>query len=287
MRTGGRALRRRAVNAGVIVVAAGVASLAIAVLGWILAVVVSRGVSALDLQFFTSLPAPPGMEGGGLANAIVGTLLLTLVATLLAVPVGILAGVWLVEFAGRSRLAHAVRFSVDILAGIPSILVGLFTWGTIVVWTGSFSGWAGGVALAIIMVPVVARTAEDMLGMVPDSLREAALALGAPRWRSLRVVFLAARNGLVTGVLLAIARVSGETAPLLFTALNSPWWPRRLSEATANLPVTIFNYAMSPWPDWQAKAWGASLLITAGVLAVSLLARGLFGKDARWKGRSA
>ena len=273
----GRKLLDRAVR----VSASLAALLGIAALLWILGVVVQRGVGALNLDFFTALPTPPGVEGGGLASAIVGTLLLTGAATLLGVPIGMLAGVYLAEFGRTSRLGAAVRFSVNVLMGLPSILVGLFVWTVLVVPFGGFSGHAGAVALALIMLPVVARTTEDMLALVPNALREAALAVGTPRWKVTLVVFRAAKGGLVTGVLLAVARVSGETAPLLFTALNSPFWPSSFSEPVANLTVTLFQYAMSPYDDWQAKAWGAALLIMAGVLTTTLLARTLSREKTR------
>jgi len=257
-------------------VAASLAALAgILALLWILGVVVQRGFGALDLAFFTELPSPPGSTEGGLASAILGTLMLTGAATLVGVPIGMLAGVYLAELGRKSRFGAAVRFSVNVLMGLPSILVGLFVWTLLVVPFGGFSGHAGAVALALIMLPVVARTTEDMLALVPNALREGALALGTPRWQVTLIVFRAARGGLITGVLLAVARVSGETAPLLFTALNSPFWPASFSEPVSNLTVTIFQYAMSPYEDWQAKAWGASLLIMAGVLATTVVARTL------------
>ncbi len=264
---------RKAADAAATALAVLAAAAGTAVLFWIMAEVFARGASVLGPAFFTRLPAPPGVGGGGLANAVLGTVIITLLATLMAVPPGVLAGVYLAEFAGNGRFASAVRFGVNMLMGVPSIIMGLFVWGTVVIATGGFSAWAGAVSLALIMLPVVARTAEDMLRLVPDSLRESVLAMGAPYWRAMLVIFLAARNGLVTGVLLAVARVGGETAPLLFTALNSPYWPTDLTKPTANLPVTIYNYAMSPYRDWQAMAWGASLVITAGVLALSLVSR--------------
>jgi len=246
----------------------------IAILAWILWEVMSRGAAALNWSFFTQLPSPPGVEGGGLSNAILGTLLMTVLATAIGAPLGLLAGVFLAEFGPKSRIATAVRFTSNLLMGTPSIIIGVFVYALIVLRTGHFSGWAGAVALAILILPVVLRTTEDMLNLVPDELRESGLALGAPRWRvTLWIIFRAAKTGLVTGVLLAVARVSGETAPLLFTALNSFYWPETLGEPTANLTVTIFNYAMSPYADWQQKAWGASFLITVGVLVVAVLAR--------------
>jgi len=265
---------RRLLNFIVSTLAGGSALVGILALFWILSGVVSRGVGAFDLAFFTHLPAPPGAAGGGLANAMVGTLVMTLTATLLAVPLGLLGGIYLSEFGQDSRLADNSRFSANVLMGMPSIIIGVFVYSILVLPRGKFSGYAGTVALAVIMLPMVARTSEDMLRLVPNTLREAALALGAPRWKvTLAILFRAAKPGLLTGVLLAIARVSGETAPLLFTALNSPYWPGSLGEPTPNLTVTIFNYAMSPYPDWQQMAWGASLLITCGVLALTLTAR--------------
>jgi phosphate transport system permease protein len=250
------------------------ALLGITALIWILSGVIMRGLGALDLTFFTSLPTPPGMAGGGLANAILGTLAMTVAATLMSVPVGLLSGIYLAEFGQDSRVADNSRFSANVLMGMPSIIVGVFAYTLVVLPLGHFSGYAGTVALAILMIPVITRTTEDMLRLVPNTLRESALALGAPRWKvTLTVVFRAAKGGLITGILLAVARVSGETAPLLFTALNSPYWFKSLSGPVPNLTVTIFNYAMSPYEDWQRMAWGASLVITAGVLAFTLLAR--------------
>jgi phosphate transport system permease protein len=246
-------------------------------LGWILLEVTRRGIAAINWEFFTELPAPPGVEGGGLSSAIFGTLLITSLATVIGVPIGIAAGVYLAEIGRETRLAAAVRFTINVMMGIPSIIVGLFVYTIMVLPAGHFSGWAGAVSLAFIMLPVVARTTDDMLTLVPNSLRESALALGSPRWRvTLQVVFRSAKAGMITGVLLAVARVSGETAPLLFTALNSVYWPSSLAGPTSNLTVTIFNYAMSPYPDWQQAAWGASLLIMVAVLGVTILARSLF-----------
>jgi phosphate transport system permease protein len=246
----------------------------IGALVWILYGVIIRGMGALNLTFFTHLPTPPGTAGGGLANAILGTVAMTVAATLLSVPVGLLSGIYLAEFGQESRVADQSRFSANVLMGMPSIIVGVFAYALVVIPLGHFSGYAGAVALAILMIPVVTRTTEDMLRLVPNTLRESALALGAPRWKvTLAVVFRAAKAGLITGILLAVARVSGETAPLLFTALNSPYWFTSLSGPTPNLTVTIFDYAMSPYNDWQRLAWGASLVITLGVLGFTLVAR--------------
>ncbi len=265
---------RKLTNRLVVGLSGGAALLGLFFLGWILMGVILRGISALSPDFFTKLPTPPGVPGGGLVNAIVGTLLITLAAVLLGVPLGILGGIYLSEFGEHSRVAATVRFAANVLMGTPSIIVGVFIYAIIVFPTGHFSGYAGAVSLAVIMLPVVVRTTEDMLRLVPNTLRESALALGAPRWKvTFQVVFRAAKSGLLTGVLLAVARVSGETAPLLFTALNSPYWVKSLSGPTANLTVTIFNYAMSPYRDWQRQAWGASLLIMVGVLLATLLGR--------------
>jgi len=270
---------RRVVNGVISVLAAASALTGILALAWICWGVLSRGVGALNLDFFTSLPNPPGIPGGGLANAMVGTLAMTGLATLLAVPVGLMAGVFLSEFGQKSRLADHSRFAANVLMGMPSIIIGVFAYSVLVLPRGQFSGYAGALSLGIIMLPVVARTAEDMLRLLPNTLREAGLALGAPTWKvTLAILFRAARPGLLTGILLAVARVSGETAPLLFTALNSPYWVSSLAGPTPNLTVTIFNFAMSPYPDWQQMAWGASLLITCGVLALNLAARFFLGE---------
>jgi phosphate transport system permease protein len=267
---------RRGIDMAVTAISSLAALFGIAMLSWILGTVMLKGYSAINWEFFTELPAPPGMPGGGLANAIVGTLLITLMAVLIGVPIGLAAGVWLAEFGQQSKTAEAIRFAANLLMGTPSIIVGVFVYVVMVMTTGNFSGTAGAVSLAIIMLPVVARTAEDMLALVPSALREAALALGVPRWKAtLGIIFRAASTGLLTGTLLAIARVSGETAPLLFTALNSPFWPESFNEPTANLTVTIFNYAMSPYDDWQTLAWGASLLIAASVLGTTVMTRGI------------
>jgi len=267
---------RRGIDLGIRLISGLAALFGMAMLGWILSIVIFKGMPAINWQFFTELPAPPGMPGGGLANAILGTLLITLLAVLMGVPIGLAAGVWLAEFGQQSKTAEAVRFAANLLMGTPSIIIGVFVYVAIVMTTGHFSGISGAVALAIIMLPVVARTAEDMLALVPSALREAALALGVPRWKAtLGIVFRSAKTGLLTGILLAVARVSGETAPLLFTSLNSPYWPESFNEPTANLTVTIFNYAMSPYEDWQTLAWGASLLIAASVLGTTVISRGL------------
>ncbi|MBU4233836.1 MAG: phosphate ABC transporter permease PstA [Desulfobacterales bacterium] len=270
---------RRIVNGVVSGLAAASALLGLLALAWIFLGVLSRGVGALNVDFFTRLPNPPGIPGGGVANAIIGTLAMTGLATLLAVPLGMMAGVFLSEFGQKSRLADHSRFAANVLMGMPSIIIGVFVYAILVLPRGKFSGYAGALSLGIIMLPVVARTAEDMLRLLPNTLREAGLALGAPTWKvTLTILFRAAKPGLLTGILLAVARVSGETAPLLFTALNSPYWESSLAGPTPNLTVTIFNFAMSPYPDWQQMAWGASLLITCGVLTLNLTARFFLGE---------
>jgi phosphate transport system permease protein len=265
---------RKALNLIVCIWATSSALIGILALFWITFDVLGKGLSAWNIDFFTHLSSPPGVPGGGVVNAIVGTLAMTVMASLLAIPLGLMAGVFLAEFGQDSKLANNSRFLANVLMGLPSIIIGVFAYAILVRPLGNFSGYAGAFALTVIMLPVIARTTEDMLRLVPNTLRESALALGAPRWKvTVAVVFRAAKAGLITGVLLAVARVSGETAPLLFTALNSPFWPSSLAEPTPNLTVTIFDYAMSPYADWQAKAWGASLLITLGVLFITVVSR--------------
>lgn len=266
--------RRKIINKIAMGISTAAAVAGLAMLVWILGDVAIKGAGAINWAFFTELPAPPGEAGGGLANAIVGTLLLTFVATVIAVPFGILAGSYLSEFGKESSFGAAVRYVSDILVSAPSIVIGVFVYLVLVLPTGNFSGTAGALALAIIMIPVVTRTTEEMLRLVPTEMREATLALGAPYWKMmLGVIYRAAATGMTTGILLAVARVSGETAPLLFTALNSPYWMEGLMEPTANLTVTLFNYAMSPYADWQQMAWGAAFLITASVLVLTVISR--------------
>jgi phosphate transport system permease protein len=231
------------------------------------------GISAIRPSLFTEMTPPPGSTGG-LLNAIVGSLLMTLIATLVGTPTGILAGTFLAEYARGSWFGEVVRFVNDILLSAPSIIIGLFVYEVMVIGMGHFSGWAGAMALAIIMIPVIVRTTEDMLRLVPSALREAAAALGAPRWKVIvMVTYRAAVQGILTGVLLALARISGETAPLLFTALNNQFWSTDLNGPVANLPVVIFQFAMSPYADWQVLAWGGALLITAAILVLNITAR--------------
>ncbi len=239
----------------------------------VLGTLLINGIGALTPSLFTAMTPPPG-SSGGLLNAIAGSLLMTLIATLIGTPTGILAGTFLAEYARGSRFGEAVRFINDILLSAPSIIVGLFVYELIVVRMGHFSAWAGAIALAIIMIPVVVRTTEDMLRLVPAALREAASALGAPQWKVITLVaYRAAMQGMLTGVLLALARISGETAPLLFTALNNQFWSSNLNAPIANLPVVIFQFAMSPYADWQTLAWGGALLITATILCLNIVAR--------------
>jgi phosphate transport system permease protein len=273
---------RERVNAAVIGISTLAALAGLGMLVWILGDVALKGVRAINWDFFTALPAPPGEGGGGLANAIVGTLVLTVVAALLAVPFGVLAGTYLAEWGQAGRFGAAVRYVSDILVSAPSIVVGVFVYLVMVEPMGNFSGLSGAVALGIIMIPVVTRTTEEMLRLVPPEMREATLALGAPYWKMmLGVIYRAAAAGMLTGILLAVARVSGETAPLLFTSLNSPYWMESLNEPVANLTVTLFNYAMSPYDDWHAMAWGAAFLITAAVLALTVLSRMMLLKKTR------
>jgi len=262
---------------------------------WILWDVVTKGITALDINFFTKRTGPFTIADTGMANAIVGTLYITLLATVIGVPIGLLGGIYLSEFGRNHPVSTVVRFFANILMGTPSILIGIFVYAVIVLPMSGFSGFSGGVALAIIMLPVVVRTTEDILILVPNELRESALALGSPHWKMItQIVFRAARAGLITGVILAIARVSGETAPLLFTAFNNSHFtyydaesPLRyiydMSKPTANLTVTIFNYAMTPYEQWQKQAWAGSLLITGAILVISVIARAFFsgGKTRR------
>jgi len=245
-------------------------------LAWLAAILITlltQGLSALTADLFTQMTPPPGSRGG-LLNAIYGSFIMTALATLIGTPVGILAGTYLAEYSRGSRLAEVIRFINDILLSAPSIIVGLFVYEIVVVRVGHFSGWAGALALAIIVVPVVVRTTEDMLRLVPDSLREAAAALGAPKWRAVvQISYRAALQGIVTGIMLAVARISGETAPLLFTALNNQFWSTDLNAPMANLPVVIFQFALSPYSDWQSLAWGGALLITFVILTLNIGAR--------------
>jgi phosphate transport system permease protein len=265
--------RRRVVNGVVMALSTAATALGLLWLVLVLWTLLANGIGALGPALFTEMTPPPG-SSGGLLNAIFGSVLMTAIATLIGTPTGILAGTFLAEYARSSRLGEVVRFVNDILLSAPSIIIGLFVYEVMVVPVGHFSAWAGAGALAIIMIPVVVRTTEDMLRLVPDSLREAAAALGAPRWKIIvMIAYRAAMQGMLTGVLLAVARISGETAPLLFTALNNQFWSADLNAPMANLPVVIFQFAMSPYADWQTLAWGGALLITAAILVLNITAR--------------
>jgi phosphate transport system permease protein len=272
--------RRLFVNRFNLAMSLGAMAFGMAFLMWILAQLAVAGFSALSPALVTQTTPPPG-SAGGLANAIAGSLAIVGVATLLATPVGILTGIYLAEFGNESALARATRFINDILLSAPSIVIGLFVYTVYVMQVGHFSGWAGSAALGLVAVPVVVRTTDNMLRLVPASLREAAIALGAPTWKVvLGVTLRAVRGGVMTGVLLAVARISGETAPLLFTALNNQFWSANMNEPMANLPVVIFQFAMSPYDDWKSLAWAASLLITLAVLLLNVLARTVFRQRA-------
>jgi phosphate transport system permease protein len=249
-------------------------------LGWlvlILGTLLWEGFSGLSLAVFTEMTPPPG-SSGGLLNPIMGSLVLTALAVVIGTPIGILAGTYMAEYGRHERLTSVVRFINDILLSAPSIVIGLFIYEVMVYPMGHFSGWAGAVALAVIVIPVVVRTTEDMLTLVPDTLREAAASIGLPRsLMILRIAYRAAKAGMITGILLAVARISGETAPLLFTALNNQFWSSNLNAPVASLPVVIFQFALSPYKDWQALAWTGALIITMTVLVLSITARALSG----------
>lgn len=246
---------------------------AIIPLGMILAYLMKQGITGLNWDFFTQLPKPVGETGGGMANAIVGSLEMVGLAAAIGVPAGVLASVFLAEF-GNNRLGQAVRFAADVMSGVPSITVGLFVYAVVVVKTRQFSAWAGAIALAVLMLPIVTRTSEELLRLVPQAIREAAMGLGVPRWRAtLRVVLRTALPGIATGVMLSVARVAGETAPLLFTAFGNRYWASSLSEPTASLPVQIYTYAVSPYDDWHRQAWTAALVLVMLVLLLNVSAR--------------
>ena len=249
---------------------------------WILWTLFYEGFSAFNWDFFTKSTPAPGSSGGGMLNAIVGSLIMVGIATLVSTPIGILAGIYLAEFGARSKFAATTRFLIDIMLSAPSIVIGLFVYALIVATTGGFSGWAGAVALVLIAIPVVARTTENMLSLVPGSLREAAFALGMPRWKvNVSIALRAVKGGVVTGVLLAIARMIGETAPLLFTALSNQFFTANPAEPMASLPVVIYNFAMSPYEDWQRLAWGGAALIALVVLGINIAARVMFRDPVR------
>ncbi len=265
---------RRRSNAIGLTLSMGAMVLGLVVLLWILSVLFANGFAALDWNMFTQSTPAPGSEGGGLANAIVGSLMMVGFAVLVSTPIGVFAGVYLAEYGDESKTAELTRFVTDIMLSAPSIVLGLFVYAIAVATVGNFSGWAGSLALSLIAVPVVVRTTENMMRLVPGSLREAAFALGAPRWKVATLVTLrAAKSGVMTGLLLAVARMSGETAPLLFTALNNQFFSTDMGAPMANLPVVIFQFALSPYENWIRLAWGGALLITLSVLVLNIVAR--------------
>jgi phosphate transport system permease protein len=266
-------VRRKLINYLVIGVTALSATLAVVALAAVLGYVAINGFSALNTDFFLHLPTPVGVPGGGIANAIVGSFIVVGLATLFALPIGLGAGIYLSEF-GDNRFGNLVRYLADVLSGVPSIVMGIFAYTLIVARQRHFSALSAGFALGVMMLPAITRTTEEMLRLVPNSLREGALALGLPRWRTtVSVVVPTAARGVLTGVVLAIARVAGETAPLLFTAFGNPFWNVDINQPIATLPHTLFTYAISPYDDWRAKAWGTALVLAALVLVTSLLAR--------------
>ena len=270
--------RRRIVNKVMLCISGFAMIFGLFWLAWILITLLHEGFYALHWSLFTEMTPPPG-SNGGILNAIAGSLLMATFGTLIGTPVGILAGTYLAEFGRRGWLAPATRFINDILLSAPSIVIGLFVYTIYVTQVRHFSAWAGSIALSLIVIPVVVRTTDDMLKLVPDSLREAAVALGAPSWKMIVFVsYRAAKAGIVTGILLAVARISGETAPLLFTALNNQFFSLNMNGPMANLPVVIFQFAMSPYQDWHRLAWAGAGLVTLAVLALNILARLMFSK---------
>lgn len=270
--------RRRATDYTVKAISTGFAALSLILLAWILWTLVIRGLPALGPNVFTRITMPPG-AGGGLLNAIVGSLIQIVIALVVGTPIGLLCGTFLAENGKGTRIGSAARFVNDVLLSAPSILIGLFVYQILVVPFGGFSGWAGAVALAIVIIPVVVRTTEDMLNLVPIGLREAAFALGAPQWKVVTMItWRAARAGIVTGIMLAVARAAGETAPLLFTSLGNNGWSLDMNAPMASLPIAIYQYAASPFDDWVALAWAGALLITVGVLTLNIISRLVLAK---------
>ena len=270
------AKRKRANKIGLVLSSAAMV-LGMTFLLWILSILFIKGFSSINLDVFLHSTPAPGSEGGGLANAILGSLMIVASCTLISTPIGVLAGLYLSEYGDRSKVASVTCFVTDIMLSAPSIVIGLFVYAFVVAQAKHFSGWAGTIALALIAVPVVVRTTENMLRLVPGSLREAAYALGTPKWKvAFKITLRAAQSGVMTGILLALARVSGETAPLLFTALNNQFFSTNMNAPMANLPVVIFQFAMSPYDNWVELAWGGALLITFAVLGLNILARVVF-----------
>ncbi len=271
--------RRKHLNAVALMLSLGAMAFGLFWLAWILFETIRLGIGGLALSVFTEMTPPPQAETGGLANAIYGSLVMVLTATAIGTPIGILCGIYLAEYGKGTWLGNITGFINDILLSAPSIVIGLFIYAVVVAQVRSFSAWAGILALALIVIPVVVRTTENMLSLIPNALREAAYALGTPKWKVIASVTLrSARAGVITGILLALARIAGETAPLLFTALNNQFFTSKLSEPMASLPVTIFKYAMSPYENWRELAWVGVFLITLGVLGLNILARVLFRK---------
>lgn len=270
-----RRWRRRSVNAIAMVLSFLATVFGLVFLTWIVWTTVSRGMAALNLDLFTQMTPPPN-EAGGLLNAFFGSAVISAMAIAIGTPVGIASGIWLAEYARGSRLGATVRFVNDILLSAPSIVLGLFVYALVVLPMGHFSAFAGAIALALVALPVIVRTTDEMLALVPTQMREAALSLGIPQWKvTMQILFRAARPGIVTGILLALARISGETAPLLFTAYNNQFWSANLMEPMANVPMVIYQYALSPFASWNALAWAGALIVMLFVLTLSLVARAI------------
>lgn len=279
-----RRLWRHAVNNVMLTLTGLCAMVTVSALFFILGYLLWNGSKSLDWAFFTRLPLSPGELGGGMANAIIGSAKIVALAALVGVPIGFMSGVYIAEFSGKT-MANIIRYTADLLNGVPSIVIGIFAWTLIVVPMHHFSAWAGGFALSLMVIPVTLRATEQFLGQVPLSLREGALALGASKWKSvLTVVIPAARTGIMTGIILGVARVSGETAPLLFTALNNQFWSKGFGEPTASLPVMIYTHAISPYEDWHRQAWAAGLVLLGLVLVANIAARMVLAKGAAQRG---
>jgi len=273
--------RRLIIDRAMVFLCGAAAVIACIPLGSLLLYVLTQGLHRLDLTFFTHLPTPVGVDGGGMGNAILGTLTLILVASCVGLPVGIMAGIYLSEYGKKNQFAWMVRFTCDVLSGVPSIVTGIVVYTIVVRPMHSFSALAGGIALGFMMIPIVTRTTEELVKMVPHSIREASWALGIPQWQTiLAIVVRTAKNGILTGVLLSVARIAGETAPLLFTAFNNQYWPSGLNQPTASLTVQVFTYAISPFKDWQDQAWTGALVLLMLVLSINLGAK-LFFKNSR------
>jgi phosphate transport system permease protein len=273
--------RRLWIDRGMVFLCGAAAFIAMIPLVSLLLYVLFQGLHRLDFTFFTNLPAPVGVPGGGMGNAILGTLTLIVVASMVGLPVGVMAGIYLSEFGKKNQFAWMVRFTSDVLSGVPSIVTGIVAYTLVVKPMHGFSALAGGVALGFMMIPIVTRTTEELVKMVPHSIREASWALGVPQWQTiLAIVVRTAKNGILTGILLSVARIAGETAPLLFTSFNNQYWPKSLNEPTASLTVQVFTYAISPFKDWQDQAWTGALVLLILVLAINLGAK-LFFKNPR------